>query len=136
MTLQPSPTVTAMAGRENTNVKIARLEETLLAVRDDVSDIKAMVGAYDRRIAMIEDVRVRALEDWRIQDKAVRDERGRAADAAQAAADAAQAAAERAADQATAHTRSRIGRVQFWVGVFVTALVTILGALIASGHLL
>jgi hypothetical protein len=124
-----------MSGRETTNVKIARLEEILLGVRDDVADIRASVGTFDHRMSMLEDVRVRALEDSRIQDKAVRDERGRAADAAQAAADAAQAAAERAADQATSHTRSRIGRVQFWIGVFVSSLVTILGALIASGHL-
>jgi hypothetical protein len=123
-----TPTVATMAGRETTNVKIARLEETLLGVRDDVADIKASVGTFDHRVSMLEDVRVRALEDWRIQDRAVREERGRAADAAQAA-------AERAADEVTSHSRSRIGRVQFWLGISISSAVTLLGALIASGHL-
>jgi hypothetical protein len=113
-----------MSGRESTSTKIARLEEILSGVRDDVSDIKASVGTFDHRMSMLEDVRVRALEDWRIQDKAVREERARAADAARAAADAARVAAEQAAEDVASHTEAARFRITTVAG-YVAAVAAI-----------
>jgi hypothetical protein len=100
-----------MSGRETTNIKMARLEETLSAVREDVSDIKASVERFNHRVGMLEDVRVRALEDWRIREQAIHEERARAADAARAAADAACAAAEQAAEDVASHTEAARFRI-------------------------
>jgi hypothetical protein len=124
MTVHASERVTPMSGREPTGVKIARLEETLSAVREDVADIKASVEHFNHRVGMLEDVRVRALEDWRIREQAVREERARAADAARAAADAAQAAAEQAAEDVASHTEAARFRITTVAG-YVAAVAAI-----------
>ena len=112
--------------RESDSVKIARIEEAVGGMRDDVADIKATLGSFDHRVAYLEDVRVRAIEDREIARKAVADERARAGDAARHA-------AEQAAAAAAVSATKRVSRFQFWAGVAISSTATLLAALIASG---
>lgn len=122
--------VRRLPDRENERIaaSIARLEATIGGMREDVSEIKGSVQAFDHRVSMLEDVRVRALEDWRTRQKAISDERARAADRAAAR-------AERAEAVAVKHSEQRLTKLQFYIGTSVVAVVTILGSLIASGRL-
>lgn len=113
-------------------VSVARLQETMEGLRDDVSEIKAVqeafVERFDHRVSYLEDIRVKALEDREIRRDAIADERARSTDAAKAT-------AEEAARQVSEHTGRRIGSRQFWIGIAVTAVVAIVAALISSHHL-
>lgn len=85
---------------------LARLEEVVAGMREDVSEIKAgqetFVKAFDHRVSYLEDIRVKALEDREIRRDAIADERKRAADqAAQHAQSAAQSASASAAEAQT-----------------------------------
>ena len=124
--------------RETDSVKIARIEEAVGGMREDLADIKATLGSFDHRVAYLEDVRVRAIEDREIARKAVADERARAADAARHAAEQAQ----QAAAEAATHADQKLTRRQAWTIAAITCAVAILCAvigsvvsLIASGHL-
>lgn len=117
--------------REPDTVKIARVEEVVGGIREDVSDIKADLKtfkeSFEHRLSYVEDVRLRGLEDREIARKAVADERARATDAAQAA-------AEQAAATATEQNKQKLSTRQFWIGTALICIATLLGALIASGH--
>lgn len=116
------------ADRDNLATAIARLEVTVGGMREDVSEIKASVKDFDHRLSFLEDVRVKAIEEREIRRQAIAEERQRTAVAARAA-------AERAAVTVSEHAKQRIGRLQFWIGIAFTSIVTILAALIASGRI-
>jgi hypothetical protein len=100
----------------------------MVGVKEDVSEIKGTVAAFDHRVSMLEDVRVKAIEEREIRRDAIADERARAVDAARAA-------AERANDVAVRTSETKLGKQQFWIGTILIVAAGLLGALIASGHL-
>ena len=118
---EPDERVTRLpVDREPMSAKIARLEELIEGTRDDIGDVKRAwldgVQKLDDRLHELEDVRVRALEDWRLKQKVLETERARVADQDHAAAG------------------QQISARQFWVGLALTAFFTLLAAVIASGH--
>ena len=113
--------VTRMPDREPLATKLARLEEGVQDLAGDVSDIKTqqmgMVDMLDKRMRMLEEVRVRALEDWRLAEKVREEERYKQADR----------------EELVQH--QLVSRRQFWIGTIAIVVATILAALIASGHI-
>ena len=118
--------------REPDSVKIARIEEAVNGIREDVAEIKAAqkatFEAFDHRVSYLEDVRVTGLENREIARKAVAEERARASDAARAA-------AEQAAAHVTAERKLRISRRDIWGTAILLAVGGIVAALIAA-HIL
>lgn len=129
--------------REPTAAKIARLEELIESTSDDIHALKEAsvesIRMLDNRLHELEDVRVRALEDWRLSQRVLEKERERVAAEERTRSDTAQANAQQTADDALEHARQRITKKQFWLGTvggtLLLAAVTIVGALIASGRL-
>ena len=119
--------VTRLTAREPDSAKIARIEEAVNGIREDVSDIKASLGNFDHRLTYVEDVRVRALEDRETWREATDHERARSADAAQEA-------AERAAAEAASHATSRITERSLRWSVAAVIFAAVVGPLI--GHFL
>lgn len=106
---------------ESIAVKLAHLEELVRGVSDNVAAVKESSGQavkiLDQRVSLIE-VNVRALEDWRLAQKVLENER--------------KAVADEDADARQEQDRGRITHRQFWTGIVVTSVVTILAALLAS----
>jgi peptidoglycan hydrolase CwlO-like protein len=105
---------------------LARLEEAMSGMREDVSEIKASVSQFDHRVSYLEDVRVKAIEEREIRQNAIADERARAAEAAQAAAE---VAARTAAEQAEQQTTARWSRRS--MGLTALGVVAAYGSIVA-----
>lgn len=119
--------------REPVEATLARMDEALGAIREDVSEIKANQGQFDHRVAYLEDVRVRAIEDRAVRNQAIADERKRSADAAaQHAQTAAQSASASAAEAQTRQLKIT-WKLATLIGIAIV-VATIVGDLI--GHVL
>lgn len=122
---------------EPVEATLARLEEAVGGLREDVSELKAgqkaFVDTIDHRVTYIEDVRLTGLENREIRRQAVAEERKRQAD--ESARHAQQAAQDAQSAVAEAQTRQLklTWKLATAVGVLM-AVATIIGDLIQ--HLL
>jgi hypothetical protein len=123
---------------EPVEATLARLEEAVGGLREDVSEIKAgqqaFVAHMDHRVTYIEDVRLTGLENREIRRQAVAEERKRQADesakhAQQAAQDAQLAVVEAQTRQLKITWKSATA-----VGILVAAA-TIIGDVLSHVHL-
>lgn len=106
---------------ESISTRFTRLEGIVRETARNVTDLKTAqltaVEMLDKRVAQLEEVRIRALEDWRLAEKVREQERDKQADR-----------------EVIAHHQI-ITRRDAYVGVLVMAVITILGSLIASGQI-
>ena len=93
--------------RESIDTRVALLEEILRTISGDLRSIREAatdgLAMLEKRIVMLEDVRVRALEDWRLSRKVLETARS-----------------------------SQFSRLEKWAAFVATCVVTIVAALIAS----
>jgi regulator of replication initiation timing len=118
--------VTRMPDREPIETKVARVEEAIHDMAGDVADLKMTVTeVFDKRLRMLEEVRVRALEDKALADRIREQEAGKRAKEAKSE-------AERHAELVAAATERGVSTRQFWIGMAITSCAAIFGALIEA----
>ena len=107
---------------------LASLETVVHEARQDIADVRIAfekaLEQMDTRVTQLEEVRVRALEDWRLSERVLATERARVAEAAAVA-----------VEQAAEDRKHSLSRRDAAIIAAVMVVATILGALIASGRI-
>lgn len=105
-------------------IRLAKLEDLIKGVSEDVAAVRESSGeslkVIGSRVSLLE-VNVRALEDWRLAQKVLENER--------------KAVAEQVADDRQHEGFTRRQKQQFWIGLLASGALTILAAWLASGRL-
>lgn len=111
--------------RDSLSAQMARLETLIEGASDDIRDVKQAttdgLKMLDQRVRMLEDVRVRALEDWRTAERVLENERR-----------------GREREEQGERNRRQVSRRDLWLAAASTTLtsaVMIIAALITTGQL-